>query len=520
MDHCAQLANEIGYPVMVKASAGGGGKGMRVANNEAEAREAFLLCSEEGAASFGDDRMLIEKFVNKPRHVEIQILGDKHGNVIYLNERECSIQRRNQKVIEEAPSPFLDPETRRAMGEQAVALSKAIGYDSAGTVEFLMDDKKNFYFLEMNTRLQVEHPITECITGVDLVHQMIRSAYGHPLVLKQDDIGINGWAIESRIYAEDPFKNFGMPSIGRLHCYKEPSQLPGVRCDSGIEEGSEISMYYDPMICKLTAYGADRKAAISTSIEALDDYAIRGVTHNIPLLRDILTEPTFLSGTFTTNYLMETYPDGFKGVQLNQQDEENLVSAAAAYFAKEQARLYAGNEPQKWDLVALLAGSKKVPFTLSKTENEGFKVDINGKSILMNGDIETWDKVSSLETNSGSKTKIQLIHKTFDDTFRIRYKGTALNVTLMPQHVAAYLQHMKEKPKLDISKVIIAPMPGTVKSVSVEVGQMIGEGAECCVLEAMKMQNSLKIGATGKVKAVHVKPGATVQADQVLVELE
>ena len=334
VDHCVTLANEIGYPVMIKASAGGGGKGMRVANTDDEAREAFLLCSEEGASSFGDDRMLIEKFVNKPRHVEIQVLGDKHGNVIYLNERECSIQRRNQKVIEEAPSPFLDPDTRRAMGEQAVSLSKAIGYDSAGTVEFLMDDQKNFYFLEMNTRLQVEHPITECITGVDLVHQMIRSAYGHSLKLKQEDIGINGWAIESRIYAEDPFKNFGMPSIGRLYGYQEPSGMNGVRCDSGIEEGSEISMYYDPMICKLTAYGEDRDAAIKTSIEALDSYVIRGVTHNIPLLRDILDEPTFLSGTFTTNYLPEVYPDGFKGANINEKELNHLLSTAAAYYVQ------------------------------------------------------------------------------------------------------------------------------------------------------------------------------------------
>merc|ERR1719282_750970 len=337
-EHCVTLANEIGYPVMIKASAGGGGKGMRVANSDIEVREAFHLCSEEGAASFGDDRMLIEKFVDQPRHVEIQILGDKHGNVIYLNERECSIQRRNQKVIEEAPSPFLDPETRKAMGEQAVALSKAIGYDSAGTVEFLMDSQRNFYFLEMNTRLQVEHPITECITGVDLVQQMIRVAYGHPLNLTQNDIGIRGWALENRVYAEDPTKNFGMPSIGRLFKYEEPKGIDGVRCDSGIEEGSEISMFYDPMICKLTAYGGSRDEAIQTSINALDHYVIRGVTHNIPLLRDVLTEPVFNSGTFTTNYLLETYPDGFQGVQLSKADTVNLSSLAAVIYFKEADR--------------------------------------------------------------------------------------------------------------------------------------------------------------------------------------
>merc|ERR1719403_710396 len=294
-DECVQLSREIGYPVMVKASAGGGGKGMRIAWNDEEAAMAFRLCSEEARSSFGDDRMIVEKFVDSPRHIEIQVLGDKHGNAIHLNERECSIQRRNQKVIEEAPSPFLDPATRAAMGEQAVQLSKAIGYDSAGTVEFLCDSKKNFYFLEMNTRLQVEHPITECITGVDLVHQMIRVAYGHPLKLTQNDIGIRGWALENRVYAEDPTKNFGMPSIGRLFKYEEPKNIDGVRCDSGIEEGSEISMFYDPMICKLTAYGGSREEAIATSINALDHYVIRGVTHNIPLLRDVLTEPTFNS---------------------------------------------------------------------------------------------------------------------------------------------------------------------------------------------------------------------------------
>lgn len=278
-------------------------------------------------------------------------------------------------------------------------------------------------------------------------------------------------------------------------------------------------MYYDPMICKLTAYGKDRNEAIQTSISALDDYAIRGVTHNIPLLRDILTEPTFLSGTFTTNYLMETYPDGFKGTQLTKADEENLISAAAAFYAMEQIRLSNETAPTKWDLVALLQDQPAVPCSVEKLADGRFKLDINGKEVTLGGDFSQWDKVSSIKTNNGEET-VQLIYKTFNDTFRIRYKGTALNVTLMPEHVSQYRQHMKEKPKLDISKVIIAPMPGTVKSVSVEVGQMIGEGAECCVLEAMKMQNSLKIGASGKVKAVHVKPGATVQADQVLVELE
>ena len=308
-----------------------------------------------------------------------------------------------------------------------------------------------------------------------------------------------------------------MPSIGRLHCYKEPSELPGVRCDSGIEEGSEISMYYDPMICKLTAYGADRNEAIDRSINALDEYAIRGVTHNIPLLRDILTEPTFLSGTFTTNYLPETYPEGFQGAKLNQNEMDLLVATASGFYLMEQARL--SGTPKACHLIAQVL-DHQVPVTIQPAQNGLFKVQVAGRELSLKDDFSQWEAISKVsEDNAGTET-VQLISKSFDDTYRIRFKGTALNVNLVPEHVAQFKKYMKEKPKLDISKVIIAPMPGTVKSVSVEVGQMIGEGAECCVLEAMKMQNSLKIGATGKVKAVHVKPGATVQADEVLVELE
>ena len=522
VDHCVKLSNEIGYPVMIKASAGGGGKGMRVAFNDDEAREAFTLCSEESRSSFGDDRMLVEKFVNKPRHVEIQVLGDKHGNCIYLNERECSIQRRNQKVIEEAPSPFLDPATRKAMGEQAVSLAKAIGYDSAGTVEFLLDDKKNFFFLEMNTRLQVEHPITESITGVDLVHQMIRSAYGHKLELTQDDIGINGWAIECRIYAEDPYKNFGMPSIGRLNSYQEPNHIPGVRCDSGIDEGSEISMYYDPMICKLTCRGKDRKEAIDTSVNALDHYVIRGVTHNIPLLRDILREPVFNSGTFTTNYLPETYPEGFKGVKLTQDDKRNLAAIASVFYVQEELRLHRGAAPPRNDYkLEVKIGEDKMVLDLdnSDADSYSFRFDDGAESTLKKG-MDQWDKVSVAKFGNGNDHVVQLISQKQGNIYRIRYAGTALDISVIPEHIAKYEKHMKEKPKLDATKIVMAPMPGTVKTVAVSVGQMIGEGTECCVLEAMKMQNSLKSGASGKVKAVNVKPGDTVQADQVLIEIE
>ncbi|XP_028836024.1 propionyl-CoA carboxylase alpha chain, mitochondrial isoform X3 [Denticeps clupeoides] len=337
-DEAVRIANEIGYPVMIKASAGGGGKGMRIAWNDEETREGFRFSSQEAASSFGDDRLLIEKFIDNPRHIEIQVLADKHGNALWLNERECSIQRRNQKVVEEAPSTFLDPETRRAMGEQAVSLAKAVNYSSAGTVEFLVDSRKNFYFLEMNTRLQVEHPITECITGLDLVQQMIRIAKGFPLQHTQAEIPINGWAIESRVYAEDPYKSFGLPSIGRLSQYQEPLNLHNVRVDSGIEEGSDISIYYDPMISKLVTYGATRAEALKKMEDALDNYVIRGVTHNIPLLREIIVHPRFISGDISTKFLPEVYPEGFKGHQLTATGRKELLATAASLFVAAQLR--------------------------------------------------------------------------------------------------------------------------------------------------------------------------------------
>lgn len=333
-----RIANDIGYPVMVKASAGGGGKGMRIAWDDKELVEGYRLSRQEAKASFGDDRMLIEKFIDKPRHIEIQVLCDKHGSSLYLNERECSIQRRNQKVIEEAPSVFLDADTRRAMGEQATALARAVGYDSAGTVEFLVDAQRNFYFLEMNTRLQVEHPITECITGIDIVHQMIRVGKGHKLLYKQEDIPVDGWGIECRVYAEDPYKAFGLPSVGRLTSYVEPLLIDGVRCDSGITEGSEISIYYDPMICKLVSYGDSRQEALDIMAKALDNYVIRGVANNIPLLRDIITEERFVSGAITTNYLPETYPEGFQGTVLSDSEARNLAAVGAAVNVKASLR--------------------------------------------------------------------------------------------------------------------------------------------------------------------------------------
>uniref|UniRef100_A0A671W6X7 Propionyl-CoA carboxylase alpha chain, mitochondrial n=1 Tax=Sparus aurata TaxID=8175 RepID=A0A671W6X7_SPAAU len=486
-DDAVKIAQQIGYPVMIKASAGGGGKGMRIAWNDEETREGFRFSSQEAASSFGDDRLLIEKYIDNPRHIEIQVLADKHGNALWLNERECSIQRRNQKVVEEAPSTFLDSVTRRAMGEQAVQLAKAVQYSSAGTVEFLVDSKKNFYFLEMNTRLQVEHPITECITGLDLVEQMIRVAKGYKLLHKQEDIPINGWAIESRVYAEDPYKSFGLPSIGRLSQYQEPLNLSNVRVDSGIQEGSDISIYYDPMISKLVTYGATRAEALSKMEDALDNYVIRGVTHNIPLLREIITHPRFISGDISTNFLPEVYPDGFKGHQLEVGNRRELLASAAALYITAQLR------SQK-----VLGNLRKTCWRLilqtSTVEVDGGKVEVSGQ----------WNLASTLLplTINGTDRMLQ---------FKVR---------VLSKLAAELNSYMPEKVAEDTSSILRSPMPGSVVAVSVKPGDTVAEGQEICVIEAMKMQNSLTAAKQAKVKKVHCKPGETVGEGDLLVELE
>ncbi|CAG0915309.1 unnamed protein product [Notodromas monacha] len=524
-EHCIEISKKIGYPVMIKASAGGGGKGMRIARNDKEAREGFRLSQQEAKSSFGDDRMLVEKYVVDPRHIEVQFMGDKHGNAVYLNERECSIQRRNQKVIEEAPSPFVDPEMRKRMGTQAVTLAKHVGYDSAGTVEFLVDNDKNFYFLEMNTRLQVEHPISECITGIDLVYEMIRVAKGHPLKVTQDQMPLRGWAIESRVYAEDPSKNFGLPSIGRLSKYRAPSHIDGVRCDSGIEEGSEISIYYDPMICKLITYGKTRAECIEKQIQALDDYVIRGVTHNIPLLRDIFTEKRFCSGDINTGYLPSVYPDGFQGKSYTPAEKKDLIAISAAMHAKDALRsgkFINAEEPtikarEEYLLTVHLADEQA--HCLVKCKPGAFDVHLDGQVISVKDNFNLAEDVSHMNVGSNKHT-IQLINRKPNGTLRIRFLGTALNVKVMSAEADRFLKLMPDKPKADFSKTVQAPMPGLVKSVSAKVGQMIPEGQEVCVIEAMKMQNSLTAAVTGKVKAVNVKPGDTVEDEQVLIEFE
>uniref|UniRef100_A0A8D2L5J5 Propionyl-CoA carboxylase alpha chain, mitochondrial n=1 Tax=Varanus komodoensis TaxID=61221 RepID=A0A8D2L5J5_VARKO len=504
-DEAVRIAREIGYPVMIKASAGGGGKGMRIAWNDEETREGFRFSSQEAASSFGDDRLLIEKFIDNPRHIEIQVLADKHDNALWLNERECSIQRRNQKVIEEAPSTFLDHETRRAMGEQAVALAKAVKYSSAGTVEFLVDSKKNFYFLEMNTRLQVEHPITECITGLDLVQEMIRVAKGYPLRHKQTDIPINGWAVECRVYAEDPYKSFGLPSVGRLSQYKEPLHVPNVRIDSGIDQGSEISIYYDPMISKLITYGSNRAEALQKMEEALDNYVIRGVAHNIPLLREVITHPHFVQGDISTKFLSDVYPDGFKGHKLKDSEERELLVMATSLYVAEQLRSqrFLGtqrvsiSEPgtRNWELSVQLGDTTHS--VVVSCQGSTFSVNIDGIKLSVTSD---WNLASALLSVNvdGIKRTIQCLSRDASGNLSIQYLGTVYKLRVLPKLAAELSKYMPEKVAEDSTSILRSPMPGAVVAVSVKPGDMVAEGQEICVIEAMKMQNSLVAAKTGK----------------------
>ncbi|KAJ2882635.1 hypothetical protein H4R27_003320 [Coemansia aciculifera] len=538
--HAVEIAEEIGYPVMLKASAGGGGKGMRVAHSADEVREGFQLASDEAASSFGDRRLLVEKFIEEPRHIEIQVLADGLGNVLWLPERECSIQRRNQKVVEEAPSTHLDEATRRRMGEQAVALARSVGYNSAGTVEFLVDKHRNFYFLEMNTRLQVEHPITELITGLDLVEEMIRSAAGLPLTTtKQADVRMDGWAIEARVYAEDPEKF--LPSIGTLARYREPNSggaSEKVRCDSGVTEGSEISVYYDPMISKLSAHGPTRNDAIAALSRALDRYLITGVTHNIPLLRDVVASPAFAAGRTSTSFLAEHYPHGFKGHRLDEHSAPQLAAATAALQFIRNARDnvsasgpadYALLLPQLLDdgsvakleaRVALQLQSAATTLNLSGTNDFQAAVIVNGQPQTVKFTVK-WDVdqpfADIVYQNDSSESILFLAPLPLG--MRVQFRGTKFDIDVLSPEQRELLRLMKEKEKLDTSRLVLAPMPGTIISVAVSVGDVVAEGAQVAVVEAMKMQNVLRAPRPGVVKAVHVVPGATVSGDDILVEL-
>jgi len=518
-----KIADSIGYPVMIKASAGGGGKGLRIAWNSAEAKEGFDGARAEAISSFGDDRIFIEKFVDQPRHIEIQVLGDKHGNIVYLNERECSIQRRNQKVFEEAPSPFLTPETRKAMGEQAVALAKAVNYDSAGTVEFIVDGNRNFYFLEMNTRLQVEHPVTELITGYDLVEQMIRVAYGEKLAIKQKDVKINGWALESRIYAEDPYRGF-LPSIGRLKRMRFPAEGKlgegEVRIDTGVREGDEISMFYDPMIAKLITHGKDRAAAIATHVKALERLEVKGIQDNSPFLAAVLDQARFQSGKITTGYIKEEFPNGFSGAEASPEVEKVLLAAATYANVLMRTRMsgISGRiepaRPQRKDWVALV-GRKQTPLNITWQMGEAEIEFAGGKKHSLS---TSWKPgMSMMELVFDNKTYAVSI-ATADEGFVLRRLGVEAHVKVCTPAQAEMHARLPEKQKPDTSKLIMSPMPGLVVSVAVKVGQDVKAGEAVCIVEAMKMQNIIRAEADGVVKTVSAAAGASVAADEVLVE--
>ena len=524
-EEAVKVSGDIGYPVMIKASAGGGGKGIRVAYNDKEVQEGFPAVKAEAKASFGDDRIFIEKFIEQPRHVEIQIMGDKHGNCIYLFERECSIQRRNQKVIEEAPSPLLDEATRKKMGEQAVALAKAVNYDSAGTVEFVASGAdKSFYFLEMNTRLQVEHPVTEMITGVDLVEQMLRVASGEKLAIKQDDLKINGWAIESRVYAEDPYRKF-LPSIGRLRRFHPPVEGPlgegTVRMDSGVREGDEISMFYDPMIAKLVTHGKDRDTALDTQASALDRFHIEGIQDNMPFIAAVVDEKRFRSGKITTAYIKDEFPDGFDGVPPTAEQETQLICAAAyvhGFFSRRTAdtsgRIAPTPEARK-DWVVIL-GDTHHPVTLELGEAGEAEITINGgKPHTL---VTPWHPGQHLVEGllDGEPFAVKFADRT--EGYLFRHRGVAVRALVCTPNVADLHARLPEKEKPDTSKLIISPMPGLVVSIDVEVGQEVQEGEAVCVVEAMKMQNIIRAEADGTVKAINVAAGDSVAADEIMVE--
>ncbi len=524
-EDAVKISNQVGYPVMIKASAGGGGKGMRIAWTDDEAREGFQSSKNEAANSFGDDRIFIEKFVTQPRHIEIQVLCDGHGNAVYLHERECSIQRRNQKVIEEAPSPFLDEATRKAMGEQSVALAQAVGYTSAGTVEFIVDGDRNFYFLEMNTRLQVEHPVTELITGVDLVEQMIRVAAGEKLPFAQDDLKINGWAMESRLYAEDPYRGF-LPSIGRLTRYRPPveeaMETRAVRNDTGVFEGGEISMYYDPMIAKLCTWAPDRATAIEEMRLALDGFELEGIGHNLPFLAAVYDHPKFTSGNMTTAFIEEEYPDGFEGVTLDEGTCERIAAAASAMHRVAEIRRtrisgrmdnHERHVGEDW-VVKLQGHAHDVKISADKT---GADVAINGKSLRVESDWTPGDPLARLSVD-GSPLVLKI--GKISGGFRVRYRGADIKVHVRTPRQAALADLMPEKVAPDTSKYLLCPMPGLIVKVDVAEGDEVQEGQALCTVEAMKMENILRAEKKGTVKKINAGAGDSLAVDEVIMEFE
>jgi propionyl-CoA carboxylase alpha chain len=537
-DEAVTIATSIGYPVMIKASAGGGGKGMRIAWNDQEAREGFQASRNEAKASFGDDRIFIEKFVTEPRHIEIQVLGDQHGTTLYLGERECSIQRRNQKVIEEAPSPFLNEATRKAMGEQAVALARAVGYFSAGTVEFIVDGERNFYFLEMNTRLQVEHPVTELITGIDLVEQMIRVAAGENLTFGQADVKLNGWAIESRLYAEDPYRNF-LPSIGRLSRYRPPLEGPQadgtiVRNDTGVVEGGEISMYYDPMVAKLCTWApgkglAARLVAVDAMARALDNFEVEGIGHNLPFLSVVMQQERFRDGRLTTAYIAEEFPDGFSGGEATSDERRKLAAVAATLNQSLQMRAAAisgtiGNHRRvvgnDW-VVAFGSFEQTLSVTVQGELTEVTFAD--GPKLIVESDWQPGQSHAVFKFNDANGAALESVGVKIDligTSIRLRWRGIDISARVRTPRIAELSRLMPIKQPADTSKMLLCPMPGVITSVSVKPGDRVEAGQTLATVEAMKMENSLKAERPATVKRVAVSTGQSLAVDELIMEFD
>jgi len=519
-EEAVKIASEIGYPVMMKASAGGGGKGMRLAYGEQDVREGFEATKREGLASFGDDRVFIEKFIESPRHIEIQVLGDQHGNIVYLGERECSIQRRHQKVVEEAPSPFVTPEMRKAMGEQAVALSRAVGYYSAGTVELIVSgaDKtgQGFYFLEMNTRLQVEHPVTECVTGLDLVEQMIRVAYGEKLPFTQDDVKLTGWAIENRVYAEDPYRGF-LPSTGRLVRYNPPEDMDNVRVDDGVIEGGEVSIFYDPMIAKLITWGDTREEAIDRQIVALDRFEIEGPGHNIDFLSALMQHPRFREGALTTGFIAEEYPDGFEGAPADATLLRALaaIGAFAAMAGADRARRISGQlgkrlaPPTEWQV--------RIGDVRHDVVIDGDEVSVDGEPLDLELEYTPGDRLVEAVVD-GEPLDVRIAFAR--SGVRLTARGATHVLRVLPAHVAQHAVHMIDKLPPDLSRFLLCPMPGLLVALNVGAGDKVEAGQPLAVVEAMKMENILRAEKAGTVKSVSAKAGDSLAVDAVILEME
>ena len=532
--HAVTIAEEIGYPVMIKASAGGGGKGIRVAWSRRDVEEGFPAVRAEAKGAFGDDRIFIEKFITSPRHVEIQVLGDKHGHVVHLFERECSIQRRNQKVIEEAPSPLLDPETRAAMGAQAVALARAVGYDSAGTVEFVAGQDRSFFFLEMNTRLQVEHPVTELITGLDLVEQMIRVAAGEPLTFTQDELKIDGWAVESRLYAEDPYRGF-LPSIGRLVRYAPPQEGEHggytVRNDSGVREGDEISIFYDPMIAKLCTHGASRAAAVGGMARALEDLVIEGVGHNAPFLSAVMDQPRFQDGRLSTSYIADEFPDGFHGLAPDAFQFDAMTAAAAwmqiAQAGRRRREGRGGFErAPRTEWVAVVGERRRRLRTslspASDVVSATLRIDLPDEDRGVTLSAVDWrpgrTRFGGVLTTSDGERAFALEARPAAEGFDIRHRAARARVLVLTPLSAELHARLPARPAADTSKRVLSPMPGLMVSLDVAVGQEVKTGETVAVIEAMKMQNIIRAERDGVVKSIGPKAGDSVAADEVLLE--